>query len=83
MIASLALAAQSSQGRKDIVRVNDRDEVRWEAGLTVAELLGRLNYTFPHIVVKVNGQVVPREAYPTHAIPKGADVWAIHLIAGG
>jgi sulfur carrier protein len=66
-----------------MIRVNDRDEIAWEEGLTVSTLLERLRYTFPHIVVKIEGRAVPPEEYPTRAIPDGADVRVIHLIAGG
>ena len=65
------------------ILVNNRDEVEWEPGLTVSALLGRFRYTFPHIIVKVNGEVIPRQDYPTSVIPDGADVRVIHLIAGG
>jgi len=66
-----------------VIRVNNRDEVEWEEEITVSDLLDRMRYTFPHIIVKVNGEVVPREEYDTYAIPDGADVRVIHLIAGG
>ena len=66
-----------------MVRVNNRDEITWEEGLTVTALLERFRYTFPHIIVKVDGRVVPPEEYRTSAIPDGADVRVIHLIAGG
>jgi len=66
-----------------VILVNNRDEVEWEKGLTVSALLERFRYTFPHIIVKVDGEVVPREEYPTRTIPDDADVWVIHLIAGG
>lgn len=66
-----------------MIRVNDRDEIEWEDGLTVSDLLERFRYTFVHIVVKIDGEVVPREEYPTRTIPDGADVRVIHLIAGG
>ena len=66
-----------------MILVNNRDEVEWEEDLTVSELLDRFRYTFPHIIVKINGEVVYREDYPTRTIPDGADVWVIHLIAGG
>ena len=65
------------------ILVNNRDEVEWEPGLTVSALLERFRYTFPHIIVKVNGEVIPRQDYPTSVIPDGADVRVIHLIAGG
>lgn len=66
-----------------MIRVNNRDEIEWEQGLTVSDLLERFRYTFVHIIVKINGEVVPHEEYPTRAIPDGADVWVIHMIAGG
>ena len=66
-----------------MIRVNNRDEIEWEEGLTVSDLLERFRYTFAHIIVKINGTVIPREEYPTRIIPDGAEVWVIHLIAGG
>lgn len=66
-----------------MILVNNRDKVAWEEGLTVSALLERFRYTFPHIIVKVDGEVVSREDYPTRTIPDDADVWVIHLIAGG
>ena len=66
-----------------MILVNNRDETEWEDGLTVSDLLDRFRYTFPHIIVKIDGEVIPREQYPTRTIPDGADVRVIHLIAGG
>ncbi len=66
-----------------MIRVNNRDDLDWEEGLTVSDVLERMRYTFPHIVVKVNGEVVAPEDYATYPVPDGADVWVIHLIAGG
>ncbi|MFO7741878.1 MAG: sulfur carrier protein ThiS [Anaerolineae bacterium] len=66
-----------------MIRVNNRTDVQWEEGMTVSTLLERLNYTFPHIIVKVDGELVRRDDYDTRTIPDGADVRVIHLIAGG
>ena len=66
-----------------MVRINNRDDLEWEEGLTVSGVLERMRYTFPHIVVKVNGEVVAPEDYAAYAIPDGADVRVVHLIAGG
>lgn len=66
-----------------MIRVNDREEVDWEEDMTVSDLLERLNYTFHQLVVKVNGELVRKEAYDTYTIPDEADVKVIHLIAGG
>ena len=66
-----------------MIRINNRDEIEWEEGLTVSALLKRMRYTFPHIIVTIDGEVVPREEYDTRTIPDGANVRVIHLIAGG
>jgi sulfur carrier protein len=66
-----------------MIRVNDRDELEWEAGLTITGLLHRFRYTFPHIVVTIDGEVIPPQEYPEQTVPEGADVRVIHLIAGG
>jgi sulfur carrier protein len=66
-----------------MIRINQRQEIEWEEGLTVSRLLQRMNYTFPHIIVSVNGQIVPQSEYARHPISDEADVRVIHLIAGG
>lgn len=66
-----------------MVRVNNRDEIEWEEGMTVSTLLERMRYTFAHIIVTINGEVVPRSEYPTRPVPDGSDVRVVHLIAGG
>lgn len=66
-----------------MIRVNNRDEIEWEEGLTVFDLLERLRYILPHVMVAINGEVVPLEEYATRTIPDGADVRVGHSIAGG
>jgi sulfur carrier protein len=66
-----------------MILVNNRHELEWETGLTVSDVLARMNYTFPHIIVSVNGDIVRKEAYDDYLIPDEADVRVIHLIAGG
>lgn len=66
-----------------MIRINNRDEIAWEEGLTISTLLERLRYTFPHIIVTIDGEVVQQKDYPTRTIPDGANVRLVHLIAGG
>jgi sulfur carrier protein len=66
-----------------VIQVNNRDKIEWQEGMTISDLLESLNYTYHQIIVKVNGQLVPRDSYETYLVPDGADVKAIHLIAGG
>ena len=51
--------------------------------MTVNSILEVLKFTFPMIVVSVNGKVIPRSEYGTTAIEDDDEVKVIHLIAGG
>ncbi len=66
-----------------MIRVNDKHDVAWREGMTVSDLLERMDYTYHRIIVKVGGELVRQGAFDTYTIPDGADVKAIHLIAGG
>ncbi len=65
-----------------MILVNGK-EVGYEDGMTVKRLLEKLNYTFPMIIVRVNGKLVSKEEWETFVIPPGAKVQALHQIAGG
>jgi sulfur carrier protein len=58
-------------------------KVEWVEGITVEKLLQKMNYTFPKIVVRVNGRVIEQHQWAEHHIPDCAKVQAHHLIAGG
>ena len=59
------------------------NEVAFEEGMTVKKLLAKMNYTFPMIIVRVNGKLVNKEDWETFLVPRGAKVQALHQIAGG
>ena len=65
-----------------MIKVNGRDR-EWEKDLTVDLLLKKCKYTFPLIMVKVNGKYIPKEKYKDTMITDGDDVQVIHSIAGG
>jgi len=65
-----------------MIRVNGRD-IEWEEDLNVDLLLKKCKYTFPLIMVKINGKYVPKEKYKDTLIKDNDDVQAIHSIAGG
>jgi sulfur carrier protein len=52
-------------------------------GETIAQLLERMRYKFPLVVVKINGKVVPRERFPEAKFPDRSRIEVIHLISGG
>ena len=50
---------------------------------TVKELLKRMKYTFPNVVVKINGDLVKRADFGDTIVPDGSKIAAIHMISGG
>jgi len=65
-----------------MIKVNGRDR-EWEENLTVGLLLKKCKYSFPLIMVKVNGKYIPKEKYKDTLIMDNDDVQVIHSIAGG
>ena len=55
----------------------------WKEGITVRDALTMMNYTFPMLVIKLNGQLVKKQDYDLTYIPENADLKVIHLISGG
>jgi len=50
---------------------------------TISELLHRLNFRFPLIIVKINGTFIPRDRFVMTSIPDHAMISIIHMISGG
>ncbi len=65
------------------ITVNKREYDFAETELNVNDLLARMNFTFPMIVVKLNGVLVKKEDYDKTQIGDADVVEAIHLISGG
>ena len=65
-----------------MITVNTREQA-WRESLNVQSLLDEMGFIFRHIIVRVNGEYVPEEAYAQRLISDGDDVQVMHLIAGG
>jgi len=64
------------------IEVNKR-KVEWVKNETVKQLLKRMKYTFPLVVVKINNKVVLRKDFPEVIVPDDTKVEVIHMISGG
>jgi sulfur carrier protein len=64
------------------IRVNG-DTHPHRTGMTVAELLAELRFTWRLKTVFLDGRRIPVEEHGTTVIEDGADVKVIHLMAGG
>ncbi|MFZ5943874.1 MAG: sulfur carrier protein ThiS [Bacillota bacterium] len=65
-----------------MIKVNNRP-VEWEEGLTIKKLITILKYSYPVLIVTINGEHIPREKYEVAAVADGDDVKILHPIAGG
>ena len=65
-----------------MIEVNGR-QVDWVKDETIQQLLKRMKYTFPLVVVKINEKVVPRSNFPEVKIPDNSKIAVIHMISGG
>ena len=64
------------------IEVNGR-EVDWVKDETIQELLKRMKYTFPLVVVKIDEKVVPRDNFSEIIVPNNSKIHVIHMISGG
>lgn len=58
-------------------------KVDWLENETVKDLLKRMKYTFPLVVVKIDDKVVPRPNFPDVIVPDNSKIAVIHMISGG
>lgn len=65
-----------------MIKVNNRD-FQWEPGMTVDDIMKIKKFSWPKIIVKINGQHVEEEDYKTTIVNDGDDVQMLHLLAGG
>ncbi|HEC72347.1 MAG TPA: sulfur carrier protein ThiS [Thermoplasmatales archaeon] len=50
---------------------------------TVKDLLKRVKYSFPLVVVKINDKVIPRSDFSKIVVPDNSKIDVIHMISGG
>jgi thiamine biosynthesis protein ThiS len=64
------------------IEVNGR-KVDWVENETIKQLLKRVKYTFPLVVVKINNEVIPRKDFSNVVVPDNSKIDVIHMISGG
>lgn len=65
------------------VTLNNRDEIFEESTLTIEQILKIKKFTFPRVVIKINGLLIRKPAYAEAKVADGDTVEIIHLISGG
>jgi len=64
------------------IEVNGK-KVDWVENETVTQLLKRMRYIFPLVVVKIDDKVVLKKDFSEVAVPDNSKVAVIHMISGG
>ena len=64
------------------IKVNNKD-IEWKENETIKDLLKRVKYTFPLLIVKINNKYIPREDFSKKTIPNNSTIDVIHMISGG
>jgi len=72
-----------NKGKSMKINLNNKEVSMAGESFSVRELLNLMHFTFPMIVVKINGRLVKKEDYDRVFIGDGDNVEAIHLISGG
>ena len=65
-----------------MIEVNGK-KVDWVENETVSQLLKRMRYIFPLVVVKINDKVVPRKDFSDVIVPNNVKIAVVHMISGG
>jgi thiazole synthase/sulfur carrier protein len=64
------------------IEVNGR-KFDWYMNESVKNLLKRLKYSFPLVVVKINDKIILRSEFEKTIIPNNSKIDVIHMISGG
>ena len=64
------------------ITVNGR-ETEFKPGESLTDLLRRMNYVFPLVVVRIGGEVIAKSAYDRTLVIDGSEIEVIHLTSGG
>jgi sulfur carrier protein len=63
--------------------LNDRPEEFKGESITVSEMIVVKKFSYKMRIIKVNGQLIPKENYDSTVIHDGDDVQMIYLMSGG
>ena len=63
--------------------LNDRPYENWHEGLTIRGVMTDMRFSWPKLVVKVNGQLVWPEDYDKVELKEHDDLKIHHLLGGG
>jgi sulfur carrier protein len=66
-----------------MIRVNNKWDIPWEQAMTVKDVLLACGFTHHHLVVSIDGKLVPPGEYASQSVADGDQVRVVHVIGGG
>jgi sulfur carrier protein ThiS len=58
-------------------------ELAWREGMTLADVLAALEDSYPYTVARIGERIVTAPNFSSVSVPDGAEVFLLHLVAGG
>ena len=65
------------------IMLNNREEEFEADSMTVQMMLDIRKFTFRMRIIKINGELIPRDKYSTTVIHDGDNVQMLYLMSGG
>jgi len=65
-----------------MIKIND-EEIKWRKGMTVRDAMNQVHFTFPLVVVSVNGMIIPPDELDNYILKDGDEIMVLHLTSGG
>ncbi len=65
------------------IQLNNNPDIIPGDSLSISDILRLKNFSFPNLVIKINGQLIRKPQYDSALVHDGDIVEIIHLISGG
>ena len=67
-----------------MLKVNGKD-IEWKEGITFSEIYRLIGYSIsnPRVIIRVNGETVPKSARKTFLIPDASEIEIVNTLCGG
>ena len=77
------MPAESRQIRGAVMVTIDKEQIPWQEGMCVLDVMEAIADRFPYAVVRLNGKLVSRPNFDKTPVPDGSVIVPIPMVAGG
>jgi thiamine biosynthesis protein ThiS len=65
------------------MKLNNREFENFKDNMTIKDVIEVMGYTYPRLVIKLNGKLIPKTEYSNTFVKENDDLKIHHLLAGG